>query len=260
MNSNSKERGFLFAAVGDQFVDEAKNSALSIRKQMPLASITLVTDREMEEFPFSKIIVLPISAEGHKGIKLYKPLALANSPYKRTVFLDSDTYVCQDCQELFDMNDHVDLALAHDTADMSNPIVNGHTIAGMHPYNSGVIAFEKCEKMNLFFKNWYNVIDVEHANHPWDQRAMMTSIIDLKIRTYTLHQVYNCRINFIISLPQLPVKIIHGRGVNFLKTEKKLNKILKNRVWMPKREKVFLKRRRNFFKMIYQKLVQKLNK
>lgn len=258
------KRGFVFAAIGNKYVDEAINAATSIKRHMPDANICLFTNETISVEVFSEVRILEAPEPDFKGIKLYKPFALMHSPYDVSVFLDSDTYMCYPCPELFEMTAHADLVLAHDTADMSLPVVDGKPLANFYPYNSGVMAFKRSQSTKVFLECWYGKLDKEFEEHPWDQRAMMASILVNDIKVYVLQPVYNCRTNFVVSLPQLPVKIIHGRDINFEKVEKRLNKVLKNRVWMPKRQKIILKRQRNvvfgFFRKVYLKLLSFLSK
>jgi hypothetical protein len=262
MDSKIKDlsRGVVFAAIGEKYINEAILSARSIRKKMPDLPICLFTEEKVDAVEFDRVEVLERSHEGFKGIKLYKPLALAHSPFNITLFLDSDTYVCSDCSELFDMTRSCELVIAHDTADMSVPIVKGREMANFYPYNSGVMCFPKSVRTSRLLTDWFDILEKEFDEHQWDQRALMASILKNKIFTYTLQPIYNCRTNFIVSLPQLAVKIIHGRDIDFEATEKELNRILKNRVWMPKIQKIMLKKPRGFFRMIFDKVRQRISR
>ena len=250
-------KGFLFAAVGEKYVEESVQSAASIREHLPQVSITLITNQHFELPVFDQVRIIELPEPGLKGVKLYKPLALAETPYHKTVFLDSDTYICADCSELFDMMDYVELLLAHDTADMSKPLIDGRPM-GFHPYNSGLLAFQITDRIKHFLTDWYRCLDRDFADHPWDQRAMMSSILKHRIQTYTLHPIYNCRTNFIVSLPQVPVKIIHGRDIDMKSVPNRLNRVAKNRVWMPRRQKVWTKRRPNQFWRFLRKAWEKM--
>lgn len=250
-------RGIVFAAIGEQYIHEAVLSARSIRRTMPDIPIYLYTEEEVETEVFDKVVLLKRTHEGFKGIKLYKPLALIQSPFDTTLFLDSDTYVCSDCSELFDMAKRCELIIAHDTADMSLPSLEGRELANFYPYNSGVMCFSKSERTSSLLSDWFDILEKDFDEHQWDQRALMASILKNRILTYTMQPIYNCRTNFIVSLPQVAIKIIHGRGLDFAATEKELNRILKNRVWMPKLQKIMLKKPRGFFKMILDKVRQR---
>lgn len=39
---------------------------------------------------------------------------MLHSPFEHTIFLDTDTFVCGDFSELFDLLDHFDIAMSHD--------------------------------------------------------------------------------------------------------------------------------------------------
>jgi len=247
-------QGILYAATGKKYLREVGLSALSVKRHMPDIATCLVTDHLVEIPGVDKVVVMDLTYEGHKGIKLYKPNALIHSPFEKTLFLDSDTYMCAPCYELFSMTDRVDIALAHDTADMSTPLVEGQELLGFHPYNSGVVSLGSGQKIDRFLSDWYKILESEYEVHPWDQRAMMSSIVANDITTLVLQPVYNCRTNFIVSLPQLPVKIIHGRGIDFAAVELDINAQRRNRVWMPKRMKTAYKKKSSFLDKVFQKV------
>ncbi len=46
---------------------------------------------------------------------------MSASPYEHTLFLDADTYICDNINELFDLLELFDLALAHDTFRLFDP-------------------------------------------------------------------------------------------------------------------------------------------
>ena len=256
-NTTQAAQGFLFAAVGDKYIEEARLSAKSVKKHMPGAQVCLVTDKPVANEAFDHVIEVPVG-EGRKAIKLYKVAALQQSPFDKTTFLDTDTFVCTDISELFDMIDQVDLLMAPAPADVSIAQVNGQPQPNFFPYNSGVLVYKKRERTTEFLKKWHELLEKDVDKHPWDQRAMMSAILTCKINTYGLSPIYNLRTDFIVSLPQLPVKIIHGRGVDFEALAARLNAKIANRVWMPKRQEVLYKKQRSLLASLIQKTLQKL--
>lgn len=250
-------QGFLFAAIGDKYIEEARLSASRVKSKMPQAQVCLVTDKAVEFDEFDEVIELA-KAEDRKAIKLFKVNALQFTPYYKTIFLDTDTYLCDDVSELFEMVDHVDLLLVPAPADLSIASINGSKVPNFFPYNSGVIVYKKNESTMLFLKTWHETLEEDLNEHPWDQRAMMSAILSCKMLTYALSPIYNLRTDFIVSLPRLPVKIIHGRGVDFSDLETKINSKIVNRVWMPKRNKVIYKKKQSTLDKVLRRVLQKL--
>ncbi len=108
----SPGRGVIYTAIRERFVDEARISARSVRRFLPDARIVLFTDRQLERTePFDEVIRLTsLSAKPH----LDKLHCMKNSPFAETLFLDTDTYVCGDLSELFELLAQFDIAMTLD--------------------------------------------------------------------------------------------------------------------------------------------------
>jgi hypothetical protein len=102
------EFGVIYVATGDHYRDEAVGACTSLKQFMPHMPVVLFTDVHDVLSPFDHVIVLDNPscdfADRIRGIQ--------NSPFARTIFLDTDTCVCDDISDLFDLLDHFDLAAA----------------------------------------------------------------------------------------------------------------------------------------------------
>jgi hypothetical protein len=105
-------RGVIYAAIRERFVDEARISARSVRRFLPSARIVLFTDLQLERSePFDQVIRLTsLSAKPH----LDKLNCMKNSPFAETLFLDTDTYVCGELSDLFELLAQFDIAMTLD--------------------------------------------------------------------------------------------------------------------------------------------------
>ena len=112
--------GVLYIATGASYLEEARRSAQSVKKHSPTLSIGVVTDQSIQpDADFD--MVLDVSAntvlEEHQERYLTqdtvpysrKILPLFQSPFQKTIFLDSDTFVAAPLDELFTLLDHFDL-------------------------------------------------------------------------------------------------------------------------------------------------------
>src|SRR5688500_10192769 len=101
------ESGIIYVATGDRYRDEAVGACTSLKQCMPHVPVALFTDIPEVASLFDHVIVLdnPTCDFGDKirGIQC--------SPFVRTIFLDTDTCVCDDISDLFDLLDHFDLAV-----------------------------------------------------------------------------------------------------------------------------------------------------
>lgn len=160
-------RGFLYTAFGAKYVAEARVSARSVKAADAAAKICIVTDQAMEpdaEFD----IVMPITAAGgsetfaklDSGAYYRKIEQFARSPFERTVYLDSDTFVTGPLGGLFDLLDRYDLLVTLD----GNAEVNYRFEQTEAPFtsipkefgclNTGVLGFRKNVVTEKFFARW----------------------------------------------------------------------------------------------------------
>ena len=190
--------GFLYVISGAEgFFREAYASVTSLRRHNPGAHATLVCDALPASLPqlsssFDGVVAQPIDPTmarsiGHKvpGLTYKVRNMYARSPYERTCFLDSDTYVLADVQPLFDLLDHFDMAMALAPADITPTRVNGRDLIGCTPYNSGVILFRKSELTERLFDRWRHwqeraLDDPEFTGA--DQETLMRALVEVPCR------------------------------------------------------------------------------
>lgn len=230
------ENGYLYVATGQQHIEEARTSARSLKRLNPSIHITLITDSEDDIEPFDKIIYQApiVTTEGWKEGLLYKVNGLLLSPYRKTFFVDSDTYFIEDCSELFEILDFYDLLIAHAPADKSEVDLEGKKLTGYHPYNTGVIVFKNNEATDKLISDWIDIYKRKFNIYPHDQTPFMESLLVNQIKLYVLKPIYNFRVPFIVALPGLRVKLLHGRVKNFEILAKKLNSKMIHRAWIPR--------------------------
>lgn len=205
-------RGILYLVVGDDYVDEARDSANSVRKHMPDIDIAIATDDGGYNLePFDQVIRLDQARQDTQGERdwlLDSTLDPDLSPFDKTLYLDSDTYLCADVSELFELLDQYDLAVAR--------VPNQPRVAGLpepwHLYNCGVIVYRDTESTRGLLSNWkarYRS-QLENQDRPVDQPAFAQALYHSDVRWFTLPREYNVRVPRRGTLAN-EVKIIHGR-------------------------------------------------
>ena len=199
------KNGVLYVATGEDLISEARKSAESVRLHMNNTPIGIVTDESQEPTGFDTVVYIDNPEHGFKD----KIQGMLQSPYERTVYLDTDTYVAEAINELFDMLDRFDIAATH------NPNRNLHTNINLGvpqsfpEYNTGVVAFKKQPTTELF-NQWQKLYKTDHRG---DQPSFRRVLYDSNLRLATLPREYN-------YLPRYPehivkdVKIFHGRLID----------------------------------------------
>jgi hypothetical protein len=151
------ECGYLYITAGNpKYIQEAITSATSLRSVDPSAHTTFVTDKELDGSLFDRIVVRPMAFKSREAGLAYKTKHIyLDSPYGRTLFLDTDTYFYEPCQALFGLLDYFDVCMAVAPADTNEPLINGKPLTACFPYSTGVIGFKKNDRNELLFKTWH---------------------------------------------------------------------------------------------------------
>lgn len=213
--------GVIYVATGERHVAEALVSARSLRTHMPDLPVTLYTDRTLAAAEVDDVVAF--AGDGY----LSRIPILEASPYERTLFLDSDTYVCGDLAGLFALLDQFDIALAH------APIRAMYEVEGVPDsfpeFNAGVILFRRSEEVKAALRDWAERLaqiqeQRDRDELRWlrpegkridmiDQGPLRAALYRSRLRIATLPPEYNCRFTqpgFVDG----PVRILHGRGVD----------------------------------------------
>lgn len=218
-------QGIVYVATGRRFVEEALFSARSAKRSMPGLPITLFTDLTAHPdfcpIPFDRVVTL--DAAGRSCADKIRPLR--DSPYEKTLFLDTDTYCCEPVHDLFEMLDHFDIALAHapdryqyDLPDLPNCFTE---------LNSGVIAYRKNEVVLELLARWEETFAEMMEKDPGsyrDQHSLRDVLYRSTARLLILPPEYNFRTicpNF--AGRHCSVKIIHGRHAHMERVASRLN-------------------------------------
>lgn len=253
------EKGYILCAVGEKYVKESEIAVTSLRRFDPNAHVTIVTDVVVTSPLFDNVINIPIEKKDHQGIKLYKPKGLLLSPYEKTFYIDTDIYFCDLCDELFDLLDYFDLLVAHDVADMIEPVWKGKKLKGLYPYNNGMFVYRKNEKTDYFLKSWIDILETEFEANKHGQSSFVLAMMDAKLVSYTLTQIYNFRAVFYQGIPKTKVKIIHARDIDFAAFEKIINVNTKSRMWHPSEQRLIYNKPKTILQKIKRKFASVFN-
>jgi hypothetical protein len=205
------EKGVLYAATGRKFVAEAEVSAASVKATMPGVPIALVSDCGSSSRDFD--VQFEIKDAAYSFID--KILAMKATPFERTLYLDTDTFMLRQVHSLFDLLDRFDLAAAFEPARFLYDIIG---VPNSFPeLNTGVILYNSCPLIFEAIDEWYRLYKEEieamrrsNKNAWHDQLAFTRMIFGSKLAFFVLPPEYNAR----ILLPQQvsgEVKIVHAR-------------------------------------------------
>ncbi len=236
--------GVIYVAVGEKYVAEALASAASLKAHSPALPVSVFTDQTLTSPLLEQIIPLDPSAYH----PTFKPRCLMASPYDRTLFMDTDTYVCADISGMFALLERFDLAATHanfaipGSARALLPDVVTRVPEAFVQFNSGVILFRRSTAMTDMCRRWVQLIEINEGvardrggKHLRDQTALREAVYESDLRIATLPREYNCRYHFVGALFS-DIKILHGRWDDMSKVRSQLNLSSEPRVFMNYRD------------------------
>jgi len=218
-----------FWIASQKYLGEARQSAKSVRKYHPDAELTLFTDhdRKIGDDDFTHVYRLEKSDLEPWFLRsvFYMNIALMDySNFEKTVYLDTDTYVCGPLDDIFDMLDVFDFvgaqAPGRRTAPTTVPITPAFT-----EYNIGVQGIMVSSEMIDFFDRWLELYKANkeiYGNN--DQAPLREMIWNYRgpLRFGTMPIEYNFRFQMGGQVRE-PIKILHGRSKDYEKLVKQVN-------------------------------------
>jgi hypothetical protein len=222
----ASDRGVLFVATGQEYVVEASDCAERIKEIRPSCPIALVTDVS----PVRDVFDREITIEDPSYSLTDKVAAVGKTPFEKTLFLDTDTFVVDGSvfDELWDLLERVPVAAAFDIAR------DGHTdtdeVASQRPppsfpmLNTGVLAYRR-SAVDPFLDRWRSLHEQYAAQEPNinDQIAFRRALWETGVE----HAVLPPEYNFIAPSPQFAaeeVRILHGKVGNPREVVRAVNK------------------------------------
>jgi len=223
------KQGILYVATGERFLAEACRSAARVRELMPGISIVIASDRSPPKDLF----------DHHLGIAnpqfnfSDKIGPLLSTPFERTVFLDTDTWLCEPVPEMFSILDRHDVAMAH--APMR--FTAASTVPSTFPEcNSGVIAYHLNDRTRSLFGLWEKLYQERLTSTGVidDQPSLRDALWQSDASFATLPPEYNFRFIMPAFAGRGSIKILHGRHPNYEALSAILNKSGSPRVFIPR--------------------------
>ncbi|MCB9079345.1 MAG: hypothetical protein H6631_17220 [Anaerolineaceae bacterium] len=215
-------KGVIYIATGKTYIDEVTTSVASLKTKMPHIPITLFTDQGKNSPHFDQVIKIDPTS----GFEV-KVQYMSQSPYDYTLFLDSDTYICDDVSDLFTLLDRFDIAAAH------APFRAVCTVDGVPEtfpeLNTGVLLYKKTSQLESMLSEWLNLYkQYQDSKYP-DQPAFRQALYESNLRIAILTPEYNCRFIF-PGYAHGAVKLLHGRHLKLPRVASTLNETMEPRI------------------------------
>lgn len=205
-NENSVGDGVI-----DFFLKETLISAESAKRKNSSLPITIFSNKYKDELIKSGLFekVLDCPEEKNNRPFINKIATCVNSPYDETLFLDGDTLVLVNLQNiyakgyenygdtgnLFDILQNFDMAFCVESLGSAKATVHPSVPNTFPVINSGVLLWKKNDKTISFFNDWFNSYrdSTNFDRSKNDQWQFRLSLWNSDVRYCTLDHPYNQR-------------------------------------------------------------------
>ncbi|MES2107457.1 MAG: putative nucleotide-diphospho-sugar transferase [Bacteroidota bacterium] len=222
--STDLKKGIVYVATGADYVEEAIIAATSCKRHNNYP-IALITDRNPPELPegLFNVVIKKDAAYTYKD-----KLMLKYSPFESSIFLDTDTYVAENLDDLFKLLEFREFAIHQ--ADEGYEFQMDEVSNAMPEFNTGVIAFRQTPAVKKLLDDWENAF-LANPGIKTDQYHLRKTLYASDVRFAIFSSAYN----FIIYYPNFviqTVKVVHGRPLHLLpEIAKDINMIRHTDAW-----------------------------
>lgn len=193
----------VFACSGHKYALEAASAARRVKAVMPEIDIVGFADSDgCDIFRRSGFFIEAFEIKDPARSFIDKAEIFLPDYYSRAVFLDTDTYLVHSLDGLFELLDRFELVAAHEptrfTTDAGyKTLLDGGAPRAFPEFNSGVIGFRNCKRVQHFFESWRRKhAEIEAASTPpikVDQPSFRLALWESDLAIYVLPPEYNFR-------------------------------------------------------------------
>jgi hypothetical protein len=197
-------RGVIYCATGEQYIRRATLSASSLKKNTPGLECCIFTDGAADGEIWDRVIPIEKSRTDYHQYMLDKLIVLNSSPYKDTLYLDSDTYILDDLNELFNILERFDMAVCHGHDRQKRYLIQHGRIPvrgelkeaassdipyAFAPLQGGLMLYRSSEKTEAFLRDLFDLYKTKDFYD--DQVSIRELLWSSDLRFYILPPEYN---------------------------------------------------------------------
>ncbi len=226
-------KGILYSCSGEFFITEALHSARSSLRHNPLPHV-LFASGEVDATDGVSIVRFQPSANPWAD----KIANMRRSPFERTIYLDTDTFVVDEIAHVLRLLDHYDLAVAYAPY---RALEDPEVPRAFYEFNTGVLAWRASDHMAAFLRSWEETYLAWLSEEPFagaqqasrwyaEQPAFRHCAWEHGVRLFVLPHEYNFRFEYPMMVRQR-VRVIHGRHDDYEALAASINREQRMRVW-----------------------------
>jgi hypothetical protein len=207
-------QGVIYYATGTKYVEQMLVSAESLKQHTDLP-VTVYSDEQIHSQYIDNVVVItPGEHPFYDRINYFK-----QTPYDKTLYLDTDTYIAGDVSPIFEMLDRFDVVAAfNESRDTAAPHTKFDTVdldvpPSFPEYQCGVIGYQNTEPIQQLFDDWQTRYKPYRDKHLIDQPHFREALYNSNLAIGTLPSEYNTLANFGGYLHEY-VRLLHYAGSN----------------------------------------------
>ncbi len=229
--------GVLYSCAGEFYIAEAMRSVRSSLRHNRLPHLMFASPAT-EGVP--GLSVASFEPSGNPYVD--KIANMRRSPFERTLYLDSDTFVVEEIAHVLRLLEHYDIAVAY------APAYRGLDDPGVPPafyeFNTGVLAWRSSDRVSAFMRSWQETYVAWLEDEPFpgagkasrsrraDQPAFRRCAWEHGLRLFVLAPEYNLRLGYPTTVVER-VRVIHGEHDDFDALAARINDRVWPRPWPP---------------------------
>jgi len=208
------DRGVIYYATGDPYVRQAEISAKSLKSHNDI-DVTMYTDQSLDSpYVDNVVTITPGEYPFYDRINYFK-----QTPYDRTLYLDTDTYIVSKLSSVFEMLDRFEIVAAfNENRDTASEHAKFETVdidvpASFPEYQCGAIGYRNTDTVQELFGDWQERYEPYRDKNLLDQPHFREALYNNQVSVGTLPREYNIMINFCGCLDGT-ARLIHYGGTN----------------------------------------------
>jgi hypothetical protein len=205
--------GVVYSCAGESYVQEALRSARSSMRHNRVPHV-LFSTVDVAEQPGLTVARFEPSANPYVD----KIANMRRSPFERTIYLDTDTFVVDEIVHILALLDRYDILAAH--APGYRGLADPEVPAAFYELNTGVLAWRASERIDALMRDWQETYAAWLREEPFagagkpslaaDQPAFRRCAWQHDVSLGVLAPEYNLRLGEPETIVER-VRVIHGR-------------------------------------------------
>jgi len=233
--------GVVYSGTGEFYIAEALRSAASSRRHNALPHAVFASaGADVPQGAVEGVAIVPFEPSGNPYID--KIANMRRSPFERTIYLDTDTYVVEEIVHLLALLDRYDIAVAF--APAYRGLEDPEVPKAFFEFNTGVLVWRATERVGEFMRSWQETYAAWLQEEPFagagaasrgrvaDQPAFRRCAWQHDLRLFVLGPEYNFRLGFPTTVVDR-VRVIHGENADMDGLAARVNALGGPRSWPP---------------------------